>query len=309
MESQRQKEESIGRVSGGDALFLGSHLSMKSPDFYLGTCQTALAYGENAFMFYTSSPQSMRRLPLEGLKIKEGRDFLAKEGFDESKIIVHAPYLLNLGNDTHKDAYEASIALLKEELLRSESFGASLLVLHPGNATGLPVEAALKSVSRGLDAVFEDEPTSVTICLETMAGKGSEVGTTFEQLASIIAQSRHPGRLGVCLDTCHINDAGMDERNFGQILDHFDAVLGLSRLKVIHLNDSKNPLGSHKDRHENLGYGTLSFAVLSSIAWDPRLRSVPKILETPTDGIHDPYPQEIAMLRHDKFIENWREKL
>ena len=155
----------------------------------------------------------MRRLPLEGLKIKEGRDFLAKEGFDESKIIVHAPYLLNLGNDTHKDAYEASIALLKEELLRSESFGASLLVLHPGNATGLPVEAALKSVSRGLDAVFEDEPTSVTICLETMAGKGSEVGTTFEQLASIIAQSRHPGRLGVCLDTCHINDAGMIHSN------------------------------------------------------------------------------------------------
>jgi deoxyribonuclease-4 len=293
----------------GSELYLGSHLSLKAPDFYLATCQTALAYGENAFMFYTSSPQSARRLSLETLKISEGRAFLKNHGFDESKIVVHAPYILNLGNNSRPEAYSAGIALLKEEIQRTAAFGVSWLVLHPGNATGLPVEESLKAVAAGLDQVFDEDGTSVTICLETMAGKGSEVGKSFDELARIIALSHHQDRLGICLDTCHINDAGMDETHFDFILDKFDKILGLDRLKVIHLNDSKNPIGSHKDRHENLGYGTLGFATLSAIAWEPRLRLIPKILETPTDGIHDPYSREIAMLRANEFIPGWRETL
>jgi deoxyribonuclease IV len=308
MESFSEEEERDRRVKG-QALFLGSHLSLKAPSFYLGTAQTALAYGETAFMFYTSSPQSFHRLPLETLKIAEGRSFLKEHHFDESKIVVHAPYLLNLGNPGKEENYHDSIALLKEEVQRTAAFGASLLVLHPGCAVSCSPEEGLLAVAKGLDEVFSSDGTRVTVCLETMAGKGSELGRNFAELATIIRLSSFPDRLGVCLDTCHINDAGMDEKDVGALLKDFDAQLGLSRLKVIHLNDSKNPMGSHKDRHENLGYGTLGFSVLSSWAWDPRLVAVPKILETPSDGIHEPYEKEIKMLRDNQFVPGWREAL
>jgi deoxyribonuclease-4 len=309
MESHREKEEPSGRLVLPEGGYLGSHLSLKAPDFYLGTCQKAVSYGENAFMFYTGAPQSSRRTPLEELLIPEGRAFLKAHYFDESKIVVHAPYIINLGNDQTPESYEAAIALLRNEMVRTAGFGLSLLVLHPGAAVGLSKQQSFQAVARGLDRAFLEESSGVTICLETMAGKGSEVGVSFEELSAIIALSHYPERLGICLDTCHINDAGMDERALASILDHFDAVLGLSRLKVIHLNDSKNPIGSHKDRHENVGYGTLGFSVLESWVQEPRLLTIPKILETPTDGIHDPYSKEIAMLRANRFVSGWREAL
>jgi deoxyribonuclease-4 len=308
MESGSQEEKSSGRLSS-PSLLLGSHLSLKSPDFYLGTCETALRYGETAFMFYTGAPQSARRAPLETLKIEEGRAFLKEHHFDEKAIIVHAPYILNLGNDSHPDSYEAGIALLRQEIVRTAAFGSSYLDFHPGNATGLPLEESLAAVAHGIDKAYEGLDTAVILCLETMAGKGSEVGRNFDELARIIGQCDQKDHLGVCLDTCHVNDEGVDVSHVDSVLDDFDHAIGLSRLKVIHLNDSKNPRGSHKDRHENIGYGTIGFSTLSAWAHNERLLSVPKILETPTDGIHDPYAQEIQMLRDNRYIENWREKL
>jgi deoxyribonuclease-4 len=308
MESRSQEEESFRRLSG-NGIYLGSHLSLKAPDFYLGTCETAFRYGENAFMFYTGAPQSSKRAPLDSLKIPEGRAFLKQHGYDEKKLVVHAPYILNLGNNTNLEAYEAGIQLLRSELERTAGFGVSLLVFHPGNALSLPREESLKAVAEGIDRAMDGFSGDVTLCLETMAGKGSEVGTSFEELAEIIALAQSKDHLGVCLDTCHINDAGMDEANIPGILDHFNETIGLDRLKVIHLNDSKNPRGSHKDRHENVGYGTLGFSVLSAWVHEPRLLGIPKILETPTDGIHDPYAKEIDMLRKNVFETGWREKL
>ena len=307
MESRSQEEKSSGRL--GASLLLGSHLSMKSPDFYLGTCQTALRYGETAFMFYTGAPQSSKRAPLATLKIEEGRAFVKEHHFDEKAIVVHAPYILNLGNNSNAESYQAGIALLRGEIIRSEAFGASLLVFHPGNATGLPLTDSLLAVAQGIDQVYEGLDSHVTLCLETMAGKGSEVGKNFDEIAQIISLSHMKDRLGVCFDTCHVNDEGVALGEVDEVLDDFDRVIGLSRLKVIHLNDSKNPLGSHKDRHENIGYGTIGFDVLSSWTHSPRLLSVPKILETPTDGIHNPYAKEIAMLRENRYVKNWRENL
>jgi len=260
-------------------------------------------------MFYTGAPQSSRRLPLDTLKIKEGRSFLASHHFDERQIVVHAPYILNLGNDSKKETYEASIALLRQELIRSTAFGSSLLVFHPGNATGLALDESLRAVATGIDQVYSGLETPVSLCLETMAGKGSEVGRSFEEIAQIIQESQAKEHLGVCLDTCHVNDEGLDIVDINGVLAHFDKTIGLARLKVIHLNDSKNPRGSHKDRHENLGYGTIGFATLSAWAHNEKLAGIPKILETPSDGVHEPYSTEIAMLRANSFRPAWRESL
>lgn len=290
-------------------IFLGSHLGLGSPLYYLGTVKQAVEFNENTFMFYTGAPQNTRRMPLASLRIPEGRAFLKEHGFDESKIVVHAPYIINLGNKNHADTYDLAKSFLKEELKRVEAFGLSLLVLHPGSSTGESAEFGVQSVIEGLNDVLEDDPTHVTIALETMAGKGFELGRTFEELATIRQGVKHQERIGFCLDTCHINDYGMNDKDIDGVLEHFDKVLGLQNLKVIHLNDSKNPQGSHKDRHENIGYGTIGFDTLEKWVKDPRLVSIPKILETPVFEDKYPYKQEIEMLRSGNYVPNWREKL
>jgi deoxyribonuclease-4 len=290
-------------------ILLGSHLSLAAPSYYLGTCEEAASFGETTFMFYTGAPQNTRRSPTSLFKIEEGRAFLFAHHFDESKIVVHAPYIINLGNNEHQETYELAERFLGEEMVRVSDFGLSLLLLHPGSAVGMEREKALASVSAGLNEVLSKDSTSVTICLETMAGKGSELGIRFEEIAAIIAGVEKKERIGVCLDTCHINDAGYDVKDVKGILDQFDKIIGLSRLKVVHLNDSKNPQGSHKDRHENIGYGTLGFDTLEAWVKEPRLASIPKILETPMAGEKYPYAKEIAMLRAGSFIPKWRENL
>jgi deoxyribonuclease-4 len=290
-------------------ILLGSHLSLAAPSYYLGTCEQALSFGETTFMFYTGAPQNTRRSPTSLFKIAEGRAFLSAHHFDESKIVVHASYIINLGNSSHQETYELAQSFLGDELIRVADFGLSLLVLHPGSAVGMERKEALASVSAGLNAVLAKDSTSVTICLETMAGKGSELGVSFEEIAAILQGVEKKERVGVCLDTCHINDAGYDVKDVSGVLDAFDRVIGLSHLKVIHLNDSKNPRGSHKDRHENVGYGTLGFETLEAWVKEPRLSSVPKILETPMAGEKYPYKKEIAMLRDGQYHSQWREAL
>ena len=290
-------------------LYIGSHVGMNAPDFYLGSVKEALSYGANTFMFYTGAPQNSFRKPLNQLKIYEGRKLLKESGIDESKIIVHAPYIINAANITKLDLYEMSINTIINELRRTAAFGAGVIVLHPGSHVGLGVETGIKALCKALDAVFAMDGTKVKIALETMAGKGHEIGVNFKEIKMIIDGCEHQDRLGVCLDTCHINDAGYDVSDFDHVLDEFDQIIGLDRLLCVHVNDTKNPISAHKDRHENIGYGYLGFETLYKVVHHPKLNGIPKILETPYYNEKAPYKQEIEMLRSGQYVDNWRDNL
>ena len=289
-------------------LLIGPHVGMNGPEYYLGSVKEAISYGATTFMFYTGAPQNSFRKPLEELKIEEGRALLKEQGFDETKIVVHAPYIINAANKNRPDLLETSIKTIINELRRSYAFGAKILVLHPGNHLGLGAEAAIETLAESLDLVFAQDGTDVKIAIETMAGKGSEIGTCFEDVKKIIDLCHYPERLGVCLDTCHVHDAGYDVNEPDELLAEFDRIIGLNRLLVVHLNDSKNIRGAHKDRHENLGYGEIGFEALCKIANHPLLRDIPKILETPYINEKAPYSDEIRMLRDEKFTPDWKAK-
>ncbi len=290
-----------------DEIYLGSHVGMSAPDFYLGSVKEAISYGSNTFMFYTGAPQNSFRKPVSELKIAEGRKLLLEAGFDESKLVVHAPYIINAANYTRPDIYELAINTIVSELRRTAAFGVGILVLHPGSHVGMGAENGILALAKALDVAFASDGTNVKIALETMAGKGHEIGVNFEEIKSIIDHCKFKDRLGVCLDTCHISDAGYDVKNFDEILNEFDRIIGLDRLLVVHVNDSKNPISAHKDRHENIGYGYLGFDTLYKVVHHPLLINVPKILETPYINEKAPYKQEIEMLRSGKYIENWRD--
>ena len=289
-------------------LLIGSHVGMNAPEYYLGSVKEAISYGATTFMFYTGAPQNSYRKPLNELMIKEGRELLAKHSFDESKIVVHAPYIINAANSNRQDLLEISIKTIINELQRTAAFGAKILVLHPGNHLGAGPEVAIEVLAKSLDEVLANDGTDVKIAIETMAGKGSEIGTCFEQVRDIIGKCQFKDRLGVCLDTCHVSDAGYDINDADGLLDEFDRVIGLDRLLVVHVNDSKNPRGAHKDRHENLGYGEIGFEALCRIANHPRLKDIPKILETPYINEKVPYSDEIRMLRDESFEDGWKER-
>ena len=289
-------------------LLIGSHVGMNGPDYYLGSVQEAISYNASTFMFYTGAPQNSYRKPLNELKIAEGRALLLKHGFDESKIIVHAPYIINPANPSRPDLLDLSKKLIVSELQRTAAFGAKILVLHPGNHLGAGSEAAIDVLAKTLDEILAIDGTDVKIAIETMAGKGSEIGITFEEVRQIIDKTEHKDRLGVCLDTCHVSDAGYDVSDADGLLNEFDRIVGLDRLLVVHLNDSKNVRGAHKDRHENIGYGEIGFESLCRIANHPRLKDIPKILETPYINEKAPYFDEIKMLRDESFVDNWKDK-
>lgn len=290
-------------------ILIGSHVGMNGPDFFLGTCKTAINWGENTFMFYTGAPQNSFRAPTSRLKISEGLAYLKENNVDITKVIVHAPYIINLANTVDESKFEFGVSFLIEELSRCKEFGIKTLVLHPGSAVGGDIKEGLDKICAGLDLVFAQDNSDVIIALETMAGKGHELGRTFEEVAYIIEHTKHSNRLGVCLDTCHLNDAGYVVDDIENILDQFDKIIGLDRLKVIHLNDSKNELGSHKDRHENIGFGTIGFDTLVKYINHPKLIDIPKILETPYVNEKPPYKEEILMLKSGKMDHDLKNKL
>ena len=289
-------------------LLIGSDVSMNAPDYYLGSVKEAISYGATTLMFYTGAPQNSFRKPLNELKIKEGRALLKEKGFDESKIVVHAPYFINPANPLKSDLIEFSIKTIIDELQRTAGFGASILVLHPGNHLSATKEEAINVLAHTLDEVLANDGTNVKIAIETMAGKGSEIGTSFEDVKKIIDTCKYQDRLGVCLDTCHVHDAGYDVNDADGLLNEFDRIIGLNRLLVVHLNDSKNIRGAHKDRHENIGYGEIGFDSLCKIANHPLLKSIPKILETPPINDKTSYADEIRMLRNESYEENWKDR-
>ena len=289
-------------------LLIGSHVGMNGPDYYLGSVKEAISYGATTFMFYTGAPQNSFRKPLNELKIEEGRALLREQGFDEKTIVVHAPYIINAANKDRPDLLDMSIKTIVNELRRTAAFGASMLVLHPGNHLGNGADVAIATLADSLDQVFAEDGTDVKIAIETMAGKGSEIGTCFEDVKKILDSCKYPNRLGVCLDTCHVHDAGYNVNEPDELLAEFDRIIGLDRLLVVHLNDSKNIRGAHKDRHENLGYGEIGFEALCKIANHPLLRNIPKILETPYINEKAPYSDEIRMLRAESFEPGWKER-
>ena len=286
-------------------LIIGSHVSFKKDDQLYGSLLEALSYNSNTFMFYTGAPQNTSRYPINDELTYKALELMKEKNIDIRNIVVHAPYIINLANINN---FDFNIRFLKEEISRVESLFVDKLVLHPGSHVGLGVEDGLKNIIDSLNNVLT-ENTKVTICLETMAGKGTELGRTFEEIKTIIDGVILKDKIGVCLDTCHLNDAGYNLDNFDSILDEFDRIIGLKYLKVIHINDSKNEIDTHKDRHENIGFGTLGFDTLLNIIYNDKLKEVPKILETPYVGKSAPYKLEIEMIRNKEFNTNLKDEL
>ena len=285
-------------------MLLGSHVSMSGKKMLLGASEEALSYGANTFMIYTGAPQNTRRKPIEELNIMKGLLHMKENGL--SDIVVHAPYIINLGNTTKPETFELGVNFLQEEIKRTAALEATQIVLHPGAHVGAGVDAGIERIVEGLNEVLtQDYP--VQIALETMAGKGTEIGRNFEELARIIDGVTNNERLSICMDTCHIHDAGYDiAGDFDGVLNEFDKTIGLDRLKVLHINDSKNVRGAAKDRHENIGFGEIGFEAIHYIVHHPQLMHLPKILETPFVGPDAknkkaPYLHEIAMLRNSEF--------
>mgnify|MGYP000687446749 FL=1 len=284
-------------------LIIGSHVGYKKDSGLVGSVKEALSYNANTFMFYTGAPQNTKRLPIDLEKVKEADQLMKDNKIAKENVIVHAPYIINLATDDLVKR-EFSCNFLKEEIKRVETLGFSYLVLHPGSHVGAGTDKGIQNIADSLNKII-DKDTKVVILLETMAGKGTEVGKSFEELESIISKIKQRENIGVCLDTCHINDAGYDLNYFDKVLDSFDKIIGLDKLKCIHVNDSKNIMGSHKDRHENIGYGHIGFDNLINIIYNKRLDNIPKILETPyIDKTYPPYKYEIEMIRTKKFNKN-----
>ncbi|ATX70980.1 endonuclease IV [Spiroplasma clarkii] len=292
--------------------YLGSHVSMSAKEDYLvGSALTAIKNGANTLMFYTGAPQNSIRAATSKLNIEKFQQILIENELDINKVICHGPYIINLANTIKPETFELGVRLLKEELIRLEEIGVHTVVLHPGAAVGGDRTLALNSVAKGINQVYQALPNSkVKIALETMSGKGTEVCISFEELKIVLDQVEKKEMVGVCFDTCHLHDAGYDiKNNFNQVVVEFDKLIGLDKLFAIHLNDSKNPINAHKDRHENIGYGYIGFDALCEIVHNPIFSEIPIILETPwLNDNSTPYAAEITMLKAKKFADVFKDK-
>ena len=281
---------------------LGSHVGMAGKEMFLASAKEAASYGANVFMLYTGAPQNTRRKDVTELNIEAGWEYAHAHGIDE--IVVHAPYIINLANTVKPETYELAVEFLEKEIVRTAAIGSKVLVLHPGSHVNAGTEAGTAQIIKGLNTVLNQNGDDVCIALETMAGKGSEIGRSFEELKAIYDGVEKKERLRVCFDTCHVNDAGYDLVNhYEDVFAEFDRIIGLDQIAVFHVNDSMNPLGAHKDRHANIGKGTIGYEALHRVVHDERFLEVPKILETPwlceegsAKKTIPPYKEEIARL-------------
>lgn len=291
-------------------LIIGSHVSFNKDSQMLGSVMEALSYGSNTFMFYTGAPQNTNRCDIDENKLILANELMEKENIDKSKVLVHAPYIINLANDSKPESYDFSINFLKQELDRCEKLGIRNMVVHPGSHVGLGEDKALNNIVNALKLILNKERYT-NILIETMAGKGSEMGKNINEIKYII-DNVNSKNLGVCLDTCHMNDSGIDLSDFDSYLDEFDRLIGIEKIGCIHINDSMNIINSHKDRHANIGFGTIGFDTLINIIYNKRIEKIPKILETPyvtkddlsKERLYAPYKEEIEMIKSKKFNEN-----
>ena len=277
-------------------------MGMAGKEMFLASVKEAESYGANVLMLYTGAPQNTRRKEIKDLTIEAGWAYAKQAGIRE--IVVHAPYIINLANTVKPETFELAVQFLEKEIRRTAAMRSHILVLHPGSALDAGAEAGIAQTVRGLNMVLDENEDEVFIALETMAGKGSEIGRTFEEIKAIYDGVNKKERLRVCFDTCHVNDAGYDlVHDYDGVFKHFDQVIGLDQIAVFHINDSLNPLGAHKDRHANIGQGTIGFETLHRLVHDPRFMEIPKILETPwlcaegeTKKTIPPYKEEIQQL-------------
>lgn len=282
---------------------LGCHVGMAGKDMFLASAREAASYGANVFMLYTGAPQNTRRKDISNLNIDAGWEYAHEHGIDE--IVVHAPYIINLANTVKPETYELAVEFLEKEIVRTAAMRSRILVLHPGSHVNAGAEAGIAQIIKGLNTVLDQNDDDVFIALETMAGKGSEIGRSFEEIKVIFDGVNKKDRLRVCFDTCHVNNAGYDIVNhYDDVFAEFDKVIGLDRIAVFHVNDSMNPLGAHKDRHANIDNGTIGYDTLHRLMHDERFADIPKILETPwlceegsAKKTIPPYKEEIAWLR------------
>ena len=285
-------------------MIIGENVSFKKDTGLLGAIKEALSYNSNTFMFYTGAPQNTNRSPIDLENTKLAHKMLEENNIDINNLVVHAPYIINLANPKN---FDFNVSFLKQEIKRCEELGIKRLVLHPGSHVGLGTIEGINNIAAALNKVL-DSNTNLYICLETMAGKGSEVGSSFEELKAIIDKVELKDKIKICMDTCHMNDAGYDLSNFDKVLEEFDNIIGINNLYVVHINDSKNLIGTHKDRHENIGYGTIGFDNLINIIYHKKLDGIPKILETPyvsfDKNSYPPYKFEIEEIEAKKLNEN-----
>ena len=293
-------------------LKIGCHVGMSGKEMFLGSVKEALSYGANTFMVYTGAPQNTRRKPISDLRIDEAKALMKESGIEE--FVIHAPYIINLGNSVTPETFELAVEFLQVEIERSAAMGSKNIVLHPGSHVKAGEDIGIAQIIKGLNEVLSSD-TPVNIALETMAGKGSEMGRNFEEIARIYDGVTHNDKLRVCFDTCHVYDAGYDiVNNLDTVMEQFDKIVGKDQISVFHINDSKNPLGAKKDRHENIGFGSIGYDALRYIVMHPDFENVPKILETPyiphpedKKKSYAPYKYEIEMLRKGEFIPELKE--
>jgi deoxyribonuclease-4 len=288
-------------------LIIGSHVSFVSSTQLLGSVEEALSYNANTFMFYTGSTQSIQRSEINDELTYKAYELMVKNNINSNNVIIHAPYIINLANRSDENKYNFYINFFADELNRCKKLGINKIVLHPGSATTCTREEAINNIANALNIVF-DKTENTIVLLEYMAGKGNEVGSSIDELKTIINKINNQDRIGVCLDTCHMNDSGIDISKFDEFLDEFDSKIGISKIKCVHLNDSLNDIASHKDRHANIGYGTIGFDNLINVAYNKRLEGLPLILETPyinrnSNDAWAPYKYEIENIRNKKFVD------
>lgn len=287
---------------------------MSGREMLLGSAKDAVSYGADTFMFYTGAPQNTRRKAISELNIDPAWDYMKEHGIRE--IIVHAPYIINLGNAVKPETFSLAVEFLAKEIERTVSCKSHTLILHPGAHVGEGTDIGTAQIIKGLNEVLSAD-TGCHIALETMAGKGSEIGRSFEELARIYDGVIHSDKLRVCFDTCHTSDSGYDIINhFDEVIEDFDRIIGKDQIAVFHINDSKNIPGSAKDRHENIGFGQIGFNALNHIVHHPDFEDIPKILETPyipspsdPGKSYAPYKYEIAMLRRGIFEPDLKERI
>lgn len=296
-------------------VLIGCHVSFNNEQL-LGSTKEAISYGANTFMFYTGAPQNTVRKEINEKYIKEAKALMEENGIDINNVACHAPYIVNLANAKDLEKYNFSINFIKNELKRCDELGIRQMVIHPGSAVGMTKEEGLNNIVKALNIILEDD-ARCRVLIETMAGKGNECGTSIDEIAYLVNNVTNKKRIGVCLDTCHLSDAGYDMAKFDDYIKEFQEKLSIDYIGCIHINDSKNSIGSHKDRHANIGKGYIGFDTLLNIIYDERFTNIPKILETPYIGdsddakerLYPPYKYELIMIREKKYNDNFLEDI
>ena len=286
-------------------MIIGSHVHFKTKQI-LDSVLEAVQYNANTFMFYTGAPQNTIRSSIKKEYLEEAKKIMAENNIDINNVICHAPYIINLANNLDEHKYEFSKEFLRKELDRCEELEVKYLVLHPGSSVKIDRNIAIDNIVRAINDITKEDDKCI-ILLETMAGKGTEIGCNLNEIAYIVKNVKN--KIGVCLDTCHLNDSGININNFDDYLDEFEKQVGIDKIKCVHINDSKNEINTHKDRHENFGFGTIGFDALMNVINNFRLKDVPKILETPYIEDKPPYKFEIEMIKEGKFNPNLKDNV